>query len=82
MNFTIKSRKTGEIFNFFAPDNAGNVRLESEGYPGTLGMEICNGGGFMGIPLSCAGTEEDLARVARRWYRQYMEAQRKMEMGY
>ncbi|MDK6955250.1 hypothetical protein QP384_31795, partial [Klebsiella pneumoniae] len=25
MNFTIKSRKTGEIFSFYAPDSGGYV---------------------------------------------------------
>ncbi|HIB4721439.1 TPA: hypothetical protein ACWW2E_005392, partial [Klebsiella pneumoniae] len=29
MNFTIKSRKTGEIFSFYAPDSGGYVHLES-----------------------------------------------------
>jgi hypothetical protein len=31
MNFTIKSRKTGEIFSFYAPDSGGYVHLESPG---------------------------------------------------
>ena len=29
MNFTIKSRKTGEIFSFYAPESGGYVHLES-----------------------------------------------------
>lgn len=29
MNFTITSRKTGEIFSFYAPDSGGYVHLES-----------------------------------------------------
>ncbi len=32
MNFTIKSRKTGEIFSFYAPDSGGYVHLESQGH--------------------------------------------------
>lgn len=31
MNFTIKSRNTGEIFSFYAPDSGGYVHLESPG---------------------------------------------------
>lgn len=30
MNFTIKSRKTGEIFSFYAPESGGYVHLESQ----------------------------------------------------
>ncbi|MFU0669037.1 hypothetical protein ACMZ54_27435, partial [Klebsiella pneumoniae] len=37
MNFTIKSRKTGEIFSFYAPDSGGYVHLESPGRPGSTG---------------------------------------------
>ncbi|HFT0894181.1 TPA: hypothetical protein ACHT4Z_005282, partial [Klebsiella pneumoniae] len=52
MNFTIKSRKTGEIFSFYAPDSGGYVHLESPGHPGNTGAQICCGGGFMGSTLS------------------------------
>ena len=77
MNFTIKSRKTGEIFSFYAPDRGGYVHLESPGRPGSTGAQICRGGGFMGSTLFCDASEDDLASVARQWYRQYMEERRK-----
>ena len=77
MNFTIKSRKTGEIFSFYAPDRGGYVHLESPGHSGNTGAQICRGGGFMGSTLSCGASEDDLASVARKWYRQYMEERRK-----
>lgn len=77
MNFTIKSRKTGEIFSFYAPDRGGYVHLESPGRPGSTGAQICRGGGFMGSTLFCDASEDDLASVARKWYRQYMEERRK-----
>ena len=77
MNFTIKSRKTGEIFSFYAPDNGGYVHLESPGRPGSTGAQICGGGRFMGSTLYCGASEDDLASVARKWYRQYMEERRK-----
>ena len=67
MNFTIKSRKTGEIFSFYAPDNGGYVHLESPGRPGSTGAQICGGGGFM-------------ASVARKWYRQFVRERRKFLM--
>lgn len=37
MNFTIKSRKTGEIFSFYAPESGGYVHLES---PDTLVTQV------------------------------------------
>ncbi|HBQ8109603.1 TPA: hypothetical protein L8T17_004644 [Klebsiella pneumoniae] len=77
MNFTIKSRKTGEIFSFYAPDSGGYVHLESPGNSGNTGAQICRGGGFMGSTLSCGASVDDLASVARKWYRQYMEERRK-----
>ena len=69
MNFTIKSRKTGEIFSFYAPDSGGYVHLESPGRPGR--------GGFMGSTLFCDASEDDLASVARKWYRQFVRERRK-----
>ncbi|EMM2118674.1 hypothetical protein ACU769_004588 [Klebsiella variicola] len=77
MNFTIKSRKTGEIFSFYAPDSGGYVHLESPGHSGNTGAQICRGGGFMGSTLSCGASVDDLVSVARKWYRQYMEERRK-----
>lgn len=77
MNFTITSRKTGKIFSFYAPDSGGYVHLESQGHSGNTGAQICRGGGFMGSTLSCGASEDDLASVARKWYRQYMEERRK-----
>lgn len=54
MNFTIKSRKTGEIFSFYAPESGGYVHLESPGHSGNTGAQICCGGGFMGIRFPVA----------------------------
>lgn len=44
MNFTIKSRKNGEIFSFYAPDSGGYVHLESPEHSGNTGAQICRGG--------------------------------------
>ena len=77
MNFTIKSRKTGEIFSFYAPESGGYVHLESPGHSGNTGAQICCGGGFMGSTLSCGASVDDLASVARKWYRQFVRERRK-----
>ena len=63
----IKTRKEGE-FSFWCPTGGGYVRIESEGRPGTLGQQICEGGGLMGSTLEA--TEATLGDVARKWLRQ------------
>ena len=72
----IKTRKEGEM-SFFCPASGGYVWLESEGRPGTLGQQICEGGGFMGSTLSAK--EETLGDVARKWLRQRRACERKEE---
>lgn len=64
---TIKTRDQGTL-QFFVPDAGGYVRLESDAQPGTLGRQICEGGGFTGSTLQA--TPETLATVARRWWKQ------------
>lgn len=54
MNFTIKSRKTGEIFSFYAPDSGGYVHLESPGHSGNTGAQICRGEGLWGVRFPVA----------------------------
>ena len=76
MNFTIKSRKTGEIFSFTHPTVA-VMFTGVPGAPGNTGAQICCGGGFMGSTLSCGASEDDLASVARKWYRQFVRERRK-----
>ena len=63
----IKTRKEGEM-SFWCPTGGGYVRLESEGRPGTLGQQICEGGGLMGSTIE--STEATLGDVARKWLRQ------------
>ena len=71
--FTIKTRTNGEM-DFFVPDDGGYVRLESFAKTGTLGRQICTGGGFSGNTLTA--NAKTLESVARRWYRSYRAAQR------
>lgn len=80
MEMTIKSKTDIEtisgtekpVFNFWAPDGGGYVRLVIDGKPGILGQQICDGGGFMGPTISCS--PENFKRACRNWYRQYMRA--------
>lgn len=68
---TLKSRKTGQTFNFWMPLDGGYIRLESEGSSGTLGKQICQGGGFMGNTLSA--TPETFEKTCRTWYKAHMK---------
>lgn len=64
---TINTRNVGALV-FYVPDDGGYVRLESPGRRGTLGQQICNGGGTLGSTLTA--DENTLAFVARRWLKQ------------
>jgi hypothetical protein len=71
--FTIKTRDHG-MKKFFVPDNGGYVRLETGSTHGTLGKQICYGGGFHGNTITA--TPETLPAVARRWWKQHLNAER------
>lgn len=74
---TIKSRKTGETFEFWMPISGGYIRLESKGKDGTLGQQICMSGRFTGETLEAI--PETFKSVCRRWYRAYMRKQKSYE---
>ncbi len=73
---TIRSRRTGEEFNFWMNDGGGYIHLESKGRNGCLGRQICKGGGFTGSTLS-ANTENQFKERCRKWYRAYQEDTKK-----
>jgi hypothetical protein len=63
----IRTRDDGTL-GFWCPDGGGYVRLEMAGHSGTLGRQICDGGGFRGNTLTA--TPDTLPTVARLWWRQ------------
>ena len=63
----IKTRQEGEM-SFWCKADGGYVWLERPGKPGTMGDQICEGGGFRGSTLSAS--EKTLGYVARKWLRQ------------
>ncbi len=77
MRYTIKSRNEG-LFQFWAPDNGGYIRLEAPDHPGTLGQQICAGGHYMGSTLSIRGeyNYDQLKQICQKWYRQYRRKMR------
>lgn len=74
--FVLKSRDHGDQ-SFFVPDNGGYVRLEDPQYgrDGQLGQQICDGGFIFGSTLSA--NAQTLERVARKWWKQRLAANRK-----
>lgn len=71
--FTINSRDHGTK-TFFVPDQGGYVRLESGRNHGTLGQQICYGGGYRGNTVTA--TADTLEAVARKWWKQYLRNER------
>ena len=67
MRFSINSRIFGRT-DFWMPDNGGYIYKESEGYVGTQGSQICEGGGFHGNTISA--TPDTFEKKCRRWHRQ------------
>lgn len=64
---TIHTKDKGHL-SFFVPDSGGYVRLTTDSKPGTLGRQICYGGGFHGSTVSA--TPETLRETAYKWIRQ------------
>lgn len=65
---SIVSKSGHTEFDFWCPDSGGYVRLESENRSGTLGTQICEGGGTRGSTLSA--NAETLEKVAKKWLKQ------------
>jgi len=74
MRLSIKSRKLGVVFNFWMPDSGGYIRLESEGYTGTLGQQITETDGSGSCVSSTPGLFEE---TCRSWYRRTLRAEMK-----
>ena len=75
---TINTRDAGALTFFVRDDQAGYVYLESPNRSGTLGQQICDGGGTMGNTLRADSAT--LATVARRWNKQ--RRARAVQRGY
>jgi hypothetical protein len=67
MRVTIRSKKFGDQ-TFFMPEQGGYVRLERGNNHGTLGQQICLGGGFRGNAISA--TPATFIETVRRWHLQ------------
>ncbi len=73
MNLIIKSRVMNREFEFWCPDNGGYIR-DVTNKPGTLGSQVCDGGGYTGSCLSSGSSEKQFKRICRSWYRARVRA--------
>jgi len=78
MYLTIKSRRFKKNISFFCgsfdPEKKYQYRyiyVNLNGKSGTLGNQICRGGGLTG-PTLVAYSEEDFYRTSRAWWRSYL----------
>jgi len=72
MQMQIRSSKLGKTITFSRPGGA-YIFADMNGQPGTLGKQICVGGGMMGSTISYTGDSTDqFAAICRRWYRAYV----------
>lgn len=73
LRFTLKSRKLGHDVTFSRPGKH-YVFLDQtadQSRPGTMGAQICDGGGFHGNTIMFSGDDEArFAATCRRWWRQ------------
>ena len=71
-NFTINSRKLERTLTFSRPGKY-YIFVDLNRQPGTLGNQICHGGGLLGNTISYSGEDQDVfERICRRWYRAYI----------
>lgn len=74
MRLTIRSVILSETFEFWMPNAGGYIYLEAPGLEGTLGRQICDGGGFQGNTLQSHPAHFE--RACRAWYRQHLQSRR------
>ena len=68
MRMTIKSRKLNREITFSRPGGE-YIYADLNGRMGTLGVQICDGGGTMGSTISYSGDSEDeFANICRKWW--------------
>jgi hypothetical protein len=75
MKITINSKKMKQAIDFSRP-GSGYIHVDMSGdgsNPGSLGMQICDGGKLIGNTISYYGdNEETFGRLCRNWFRAYL----------
>lgn len=72
MEYTINSKKLGKKITF-SSQNSGYIFVDTNGKPGLLGDQICQGGKFTGPTLFHIGEDEELfKKICKRWYKKHV----------
>jgi hypothetical protein len=72
MNMTINSRKLNRKITFSIPGSS-YICVDLNGKAGSLGNQICRGGGITGSTLSYAGSDQkEFEKICRGWFRSYI----------
>ena len=67
MTFTINSRKHGPVT--FSRPGLDYVYVDLNGKPGTLGLQICEGGNMSGHTITASrATPAQFEKICRRWW--------------
>ena len=75
MRFTINSRKYGPVE--FSRPGSGHIFVDLNGQPGTLGKQICHGGGLTGSTMSYHGDDQDcFESTCRSWWTAFLRNER------
>lgn len=75
MELKINSRKLGRTIIFSRPGSS-YIYADLNGKSGTLGCQICSGGGTMGSTLSYDGDDQaQFEAICRRWYRAHVRGE-------
>lgn len=71
MKLTIQSKKLGRPLTFSRPGES-YIFVDINGYPGTLGKQICKGGDTIGNTIEYSGSDySEFKRICQNWYRLY-----------
>lgn len=77
MMMIIHSRKLKRKIVFSRPGRS-YLYVDTTGIgtrPGTLGAQICEGGGFRGNTLAYSGDDQEVfEKICRRWYRAFLRS--------
>lgn len=75
MQMQIKSRKLGLTIIFSRPGSS-YIFADLNGKSGSLGTQICSGGGTMGSTLMYSGNDQkSFDAICRRWYRAHIRGE-------
>ena len=72
MELTINSKRLGRKITFSRPGN-GYIFVDLNGMSGTLGRQICDGGGMYGSTISYHGNDHnEFKRICRNWWNAFL----------